>query len=107
MSVRFSKQYINDYGITTFSDTFFITGEVMIPTKKFNRTNVGIKLNEKDEINLLKEHGIKFYGNIVYVELKDNYELDDNEISVCIKKFKNLKGETFTKLVSNTPREEF
>ncbi len=107
MSVKFTKPYINDYGTIQFSDTFFITGEVGIPSKKYGKTNVGIKLNETEEINLLKEHGIKFYNNVVYVELKDDYELDDNEISVCIKKFKNLKGETFTKLVANTPREEF
>ena len=108
MSLQFGKEYINDYGKVQFSNTFDLYGQLLVPTKKFNKLTIEIKIFDEKIIELLKENGIKFYNNIAYIELKSENErdLDMDDIKVCIKKFSNLKSETFYKLVHNPIRDE-
>ena len=97
--MEFKGNYLSSYGLTSYSMPFKISGKVGIPTKKFNKTTFGVEIDDDNILTLLQSENVKLYGNKVFIEKKDEQEINEIDINVCIKKFVNLKNETFNKLI--------
>src|SRR5690349_13972984 len=101
--MNYSNGYKTEYGVVSYSTPFKLTGILGVQTRKFNKSTIGIKITNDNLISLLESEGIKKYGsNLFFIELRDNQEVNENNIRCSIKKFTDLKGDVHKKLLLNT-----
>ena len=115
--IKTGKPYENKYGTSSFTDNFYLNGEIISHIQeKFNKKTFGFRVKKTSHVLTLQyDTFIKFYkendgvDNIVYITLKNDDQfkkleklrLNENlDLKVCIKTFiRNGDFETFDYLI--------